>query len=106
MKSTNKYIKRIYALFTTMTMAIMYAMSVSAATADGWGGIIQWGDSFAGNLSNVAKMIARVMMVVLGIVLLMAGRDWVNRLKSVGGGILIGIIVICYGTSLVSSMFA
>lgn len=52
------------------------------------------------------KTVATIAVIVLAIMVISGGRNWVDKLKSTGGGILVGIAIGCYGAGIVAGMFA
>ncbi|WP_295211606.1 TrbC/VirB2 family protein [Ruminococcus sp.] len=101
-----KITRSITATITALMLSIASSINVFAAEADGWASVINWGNTFAEHLQSIGRVVAIIAAVILGIVCITGGRDWVNKLKSVGGGILIGIVIISFGTSIVAGLFA
>lgn len=58
------------------------------------------------NLQKGLVTVATIAVVVLAIMVISGGRNWVDKLKSIGGGILVGIAIGCYGVGIVAGMFA
>lgn len=98
--------RRLSSVMFAVIMAALMTIPAFAAETDGWTSMIAWGNSLADNIKLICKCIAGIAVLILAILCISGGREWVNKLKSVGGGILIGIVIASYGTSLVMGLFA
>lgn len=101
---TRKITSSVAAVITTMFSVI--TASAETSEANGWSSITNWGNSFANNLKGICKVIAVIAIIILAILCMSGGREWANKLKSNGGGILVGIVLASYGASLVLGLFA
>ena len=91
---------------TTAILAAFCSVNAFAADNDGWTNFFTFGDKFATNLQKGLVTVATIAVVVLAIMVISGGRNWVDKLKSIGGGILVGIAIGCYGVGIVAGMFA
>lgn len=105
-KAKTTFTRKLSAVMFAVTMAVLTVIPASAETADGWTSITNWGNNLAANLQGICKIIAVIAVIILAILCISGGREWTAKLKSVGGGILVGIVLASYGTSLVLSLFA
>ena len=101
-----KITKNISAAITTAILAAFCSVNAVAADNDGWTNFFTFGDKFATNLQKGLVTVATIAVVVLAIMVISGGRNWVDKLKSIGGGILVGIAIGCYGVGIVAGMFA
>lgn len=105
-KTNTSFTRRISAVMLAVTMAVLTVIPASAEAADGWTSITNWGNNLAANLQSICKIIAVIAVIILAILCISGGREWTAKLKSVGGGILIGIVLASYGSSIVLGLFA
>ena len=108
----NKYIKRACAFFVTViTMLSISCGTVLCFAATGNGGgsgavdnITTWGNSLVDDIKKIAQIIMIGSIVILGIMCATAGRGWAERLKSGAAGILIGVAILSFGTTIVTGL--
>lgn len=84
-----KITKNISAAITTAILAAFCSVNAFAADNDGWTNFFTFGDNFATNLQKGLKTVATIAVIVLAIMVISGGRNWVDKLKSTGGGILV-----------------
>ncbi len=105
-RTSTSFTRKLSAVMFAVIMASLMITPAYAAETDGWTSVISWGDNLADNIKLICKCIAGIAVLILAILCISGGREWVNKLKSVGGGILVGIVIASYGTSLVMGLFA
>lgn len=105
-RSKRKLTKKITAAIVSAMSAVFTIIPAYAAEVDGWEAVTNWGESLADNLQGLCKVIAVIAVIILSILCISGGRDWVNKLKTVGGGILVGIVLASYGASIAIGLFA
>lgn len=100
-KSMKKLTAAIYTVFATATLGIG---SVTAFAAD-TKGIIDWGNSLIGDIKTIGQLIGVGAVIILAIMCMTAGRGWAEKLKTGAAGIIIGIALLGFGTSIVMGLF-
>ncbi|MBQ9531596.1 MAG: TrbC/VirB2 family protein [Eubacterium sp.] len=108
-KTITKGIKRFAATISGIITAVFLGVGeVFAATGNGTGSAVSsittWGESLVDDIKKVAQIIMIGAIVVLGIMCATAGRGWAERLKSGAAGILIGVAILSFGTSIVTGL--
>ena len=102
-----KFAKKIWATLSTAVMSVMFALPASAEDAGGWNSIISFGNNIAENLKSIAKVAAVIATIVLGITLIThRHQGWGEVLKGGFCKLIIGIMIISYGTGIVTGLFA
>lgn len=71
---------------------------------NGWTNIKTWITNVSSNLKIVGYAIAGVAVIALGILLITGGGQALQKGKGMAIGILVGIAVLSFGTSLISSL--
>ena len=108
MKRRNGVKKVSAAISAFITMVILGVGEVFAATGNGTGSAVSstitWGESLVDDIKRVAQIIMTGSIVILGIMCATAGRGWAERLKSGAAGILIGVAILSFGTSIVTDL--
>lgn len=99
------------ALSTVITMlyfglGTVMAYAASAAGSGAMDKITQWGDNILADISKIARYIAYGFVIILGIIVVTAGRGWAEKLKSGLGALVVGIILITFGVSIVTGLMA
>lgn len=102
-----KFAKKIWGTLSTAVISIMFALPASAEEQGGWSSIISFGNSIAENLKNISKVAAVLATIVLGITLIThRNQGWGEVLKGGFCKLIIGIMIISYGTGIVTGLFA
>lgn len=117
-----KGFKAITAFITSVITTVIFGCNsalVAFATKDqpkvttaasGGGGAVSsittWGENITKDIGSIAKIIMIGAILVLGIMCATAGRGWAEKLKSGAAGIIIGIILVSFGTTIVTDLMS
>lgn len=81
------------------------AMIATAATSSGpLSGIAEWFNSWSDQVKMLVPSIGTFLAVVIGLIIMFAGRNWSEKAKMYAGAVIVGILVICYAPSIITSM--
>lgn len=101
-KSMKKLTAAIYTVLATTALGIG---SVNAYAIDSIDDITTWGESLISDIQKIGEIIGVGAIIVLAIMCMTAGRGWAEKLKSGAAGIIIGICLLGFGTSIVAGLF-
>lgn len=114
MKITKKIRGKVRA-FTSALMAYLFAafMTVSASAVDAeikpqqyakFSGVTKWIQSMTSEFKTIGYAVAGLSVVILGIIFATAGQEGLGKGKRMAVGIIVGICVISFGTSIVTDL--
>lgn len=94
-------------LSNAISSAYSKVMVAAASTATGkLGGIAEWFNSWSDEVKALVPAIATFLAIIIGLIIMFAGRNWSEKAKMYAGAILVGILVIGYAPSIITSMLS
>lgn len=89
---------------TSTDTSVTVLADTDTTNNNGWTNIKTWITNVSSNLKIVGYAIAGVAVIALGILLITGGGQALQKGKGMAIGILVGIAVLSFGTSLISSL--
>lgn len=80
-------------------------MIAAAATSSGpLSSIADWFNGWSDEVKMLVPAIGTFLAIIMGIIIMFAGRNWGEKAKTFAGAIIVGILVVCYAPSIITSM--
>jgi hypothetical protein len=67
-------------------------------------GIIEWFNSWSDQAKLIVPAVGTFLAIIVGLVVMFAGRNWSEVAKKWAGAIIAGILIISYAPSLITGM--
>lgn len=82
----------------------LFTILAASTASTGTQGIIDWLNSWSDQAKLAVPAVGTFLAIIVGLVVMFAGRTWSEVAKKWAGAIIAGILVICYAPSLITGM--